>query len=110
MAISTGKMFDLYDAKTCKRLYRLSDRESKYPRGGGYIAPMFTPDEKYLLLVGSDVRISKGGYLNVWRVSDGKLIYHDEEMKPEALTVDPNSKRFVVGHDQGQLTFFHIED
>lgn len=110
MAISTQQMFDLYDVKTCKRLHRLSDRNDLYPRGGGFVAPVFTPDEKYLILVGSTVRTSQGGYLSVWRVADGKLIYHDQELRPQALTVDPSSKRFVVGHDQGQLTLFHIED
>lgn len=110
MAANTAKTFDLYDAKTCKRLYRLSDRDGSYPRGAGFVAPVFTPDEKYLILAGSTVRTSKGGYLNVWRVTDGKLIYHAEELRPQALTVDPNSKRFVVGHAQGQLTIFHIED
>lgn len=110
MAANTAKTLDIFDVKNCKRLYRLNDGESSYPRGAGFVSPVFTPDEKYLILVGTDVRASKGGYLNVWRVADGQLIYHDEELRPQALTVDPNSKRFVVGHDQGQLTFFHIED
>ena len=110
MAISTQQMFDLYDVKTCKRLHRLSDRNDFYPRGAGFVAPVFTSDEKYLILAGNTVRTSQGGYLNIWRVVDGKLIYHAEVLRPQALTVDPNSKRFVVGHAQGQLTFFHIED
>ena len=109
IALSTGKMFDFYDVKTCKRIYRLAGKDFD-PRGAGFIAPVFTADEKYLILAGSDVRTREGGYLNVWRVGDGKLIYHDEELRPQALTVDPKSNRFVIGHDQGQLTLFHIED
>ena len=110
MAVNTSKTFDLHDAKSCKRLYRLGAGEDSDPRRGGHVAPVFTADEKYLILAGSDVRTRKGGYLNVWRVADGKLIYHDEELRPQALTVDPKSNRFIVGHDQGQLTLFHIED
>jgi hypothetical protein len=110
MAVNTSKGLDLYDAKTCQRMHRLSQGAHALPQIGGQGRPMFTADEKYLVIIGVDVRTSKGGYLSVWRVADGQLLYNDEIDNPNALAVNPKEKRFVVGHNKGQLSFFRIDD
>lgn len=110
LAVRTGKHLEVIDVKACNRKQRLWT----YPKigiGAGFRKNIaFTQDEKYLVAIGSDVRSRSGGYLNVWRISDGDHVHHADIQQPSSLAVDPRLKRFAVEFGTGELTLYRIED
>lgn len=110
LAVRTGKHLEVIDVASCSRSQRLWTHP-KVGIGAGFRKNIaFTQDEKYLVTIGSDVRSRHGGYLNVWRIPDGKHIYQADIRDPTSMAADPRLRRFAVESSQGELTFYRIED
>ncbi len=110
LAVRTGKHLEVIDVANCTRVHRLWTHP-KVGIGAGFRKNIaFAQDEKYLISIGTDVRSRNGGYLNVWRIHDGKQIYHADVQEPQSLAVDPRLRRFAVEFDDGALRLYRIED
>jgi WD40 repeat protein len=110
LAVRTGKHLEVIDVASCSRSQRLWTHP-KIGIGAGFRKNMaFTPDEKYLVTIGSDVRSRHGGYLNVWRIPDGKHIHQADIRNPTSMAADPRLRRFAIESSEGELTLYRIKD
>jgi hypothetical protein len=110
LAVRTGKHLEVIDVASCSRSLRLWTHP-KIGIGAGLRKNIaFTQDDKYLITIGSDVRAHLGGYLNVWRIPDGKHIYEADIREPSSMAADPRLRRFAIESSEGELTLYRIED
>ncbi len=106
--VNTPKGALLYDVDSCRQLLALRDDRDRLGASGKWIA--FSGDGRYIIRDGTDARSPKGGTLDVWRASDGRHVIHEETAAHSALAIKPGSTEFAAGRDDGQITFFRIEN
>lgn len=99
---SSDRRLKLWDATSGNVVREFTNPNIKGEAGqshpGGVYQVRFTPDEKYLVSVGPAPR--NKGYLAVWQVADGKLIYAAESNAGPTfgLAVGPTGKLALIGN------------